>query len=166
MQFVRSPIGIRHLTALGLLTLALVPTPASAQSTRELEAAVRSSREGREGIRQQCSFSVASPKQWQRADLDGDGVPELVAPYVTEGCGGGNYWGLSVGVFRKDGSSWRMAGAGHVEGTIEGVQIDGRTLTVRTLAYGENDARCCPTKQAAESFVYADGALRPVKRRR
>ncbi len=155
-----SIVRVGHALVLSM-GLALIQT-AHAQSSRDLDTAIKTSPEGRQGARGGCSFRVAQSDQWRRADIDGDGQEDIIAPYVTESCGGGNYWGLSVGIFQRAGNGVKLIGSGHVEGTIEKIAVNGARIVVQTLGYGPDDARCCPTKKSSEAFLWSNGALRPV----
>jgi len=150
---------MRKLPLLCLL-LTLWSQSALAQTERELLQALRQSTEGKQRIKGGCTDRIRPISEWRLADLDQDGTAEVVAPWSTEGCGGGNYWGASVGVFKQSGGRWQEIDSAGIEGQPESIEVRGNQIRVRTKSYGPNDPRCCPSQMVTVRLALSNGKLR------
>ncbi|MBN9562614.1 MAG: hypothetical protein J0H14_18085 [Alphaproteobacteria bacterium] len=90
------------------------------------------------------------------------GMPQAitVASYTIESCNGGNNAFRTVGVFyEENGKVRQFMGPRHpISGPVS-VTIHGDRLTVHSLEYGPNDARCCPTVRHIANYRLANGAI-------
>ena len=150
--------------ALAWVLLFLLITPAHSQNYAVLDDALKASIRGRALLKEKCDVRTVAPKDWVKSDIDGDGYLEIIAPFITEGCGGGNNWGVSIGVFRKNGSLFSMVDSQPIQGILEKITVNGPRIVTQTLVYGTEDPRCCPSQKSFEIFIWANGALRAISK--
>lgn len=128
----------------------LVAFSTQAQTERILLTAIEKSRLGEQGRKDNCEHRVMPKAEWK---MIGDrSEPRILARFVTEGCGGGNYWGVSVGVFGVNGAQYYLADFRHIEGSIETYDVSGSTIVIKSLGYNPGDARCCPSKKTTQKL--------------
>ncbi|WP_416545285.1 hypothetical protein ACHEXK_08680 [Limnohabitans sp. DCL3] len=158
--FTSSYIKLLFAASLAWVLLFLLATPAHSQTNLVLDDALKASIRGRALLKEKCDVRTVAPKDWVKVDIDGDGYLEIIAPFITEGCGGGNNWGVSIGVFRKTGSLFRMVDSQPIQGILEKITVSVPRIVAQTLVYGAEDPRCCPSQKSFEIFIWVSGALR------
>lgn len=97
------------------------------------------------------------------------GIPEpvTIASYTIELCGGGNNFARTVGVFYESNGKVRQFKSPPINGPDlgdpSGVTVRGDQFTVRSLAYGPNDARCCPSIKQTATYRLMNGTVVAVR---
>ena len=97
------------------------------------------------------------------ADLDNDGVPEIVLVWTTLGP---TYWRNTLSVLKKTtghSSAYREAASIPLNGeaTLDRVQFG--VIAVKQKMHAPNDPTCCPSIQRVMQYQWANGKLVPIK---
>lgn len=109
-------------------------------------------------------------------DLDGDGDPDAVADFFTEGLGSGSGLGHTVICLNEKGGPrvalhlydgdlsdlLHSSGVREIGNSRTGIRldsVDGSHLSFITYDYHADDAMCCPSIQGTVELVYTDGGL-------
>ena len=147
---------MRALLAFFLLSAAAAPAAADTALRRHLEREVR--REGCTLVRFEAPF---------RGILPGDPRPVVAASYSFEGCGGGNNWTATFGVFAVEGGGFRRLpedrSAPSRPDVVERVRVADGRITVEGLSYGPDDGRCCPSLRRQAAYALRDGRVVPAR---
>ncbi len=144
------------LTTLALLC-ALLPGLAHAQSNRTLEQQIQ---------REAVGCSVVGFEAVHRGPLGQEGRTVVVARYTIEGCGGGNNWTATFGVFLAEGGRFRAIAVPDdprsqqaLPQVVERVRVEGERILVEGLNYSADDARCCPSIPRRATLALLEGRL-------
>lgn len=143
--------------ALLLLALLAAASPARAQSGDAIQKHL---------LVQNPRCSLFAYQELHRGPVAGLPDPVVIAAFTIEGCVGNDYR-RTVGVFHLQNgriASFRTP-------TIEGPSPDdkgaftlqGDRITIRSLAYGPNDPRCCPSLQRTAIYRLTPGAVTAVR---
>jgi hypothetical protein len=93
------------------------------------------------------------------ADLDGDGIPEVVVVWTTLGP---TYWRNTLSVLKASGGHYREAASLGLQGEAKLAGVaDGRIAMAQKVA-GPNDPLCCPSLPRRSEYRFMDGRLVPV----
>jgi hypothetical protein len=134
----------------------LCPLPAAGQTVQEVRAHLE--REARRG-----GCDLYRPVHVHTGLLAGDARPVGIAVFTLEGCGEGNNWGRTVGVFVREGQRLvELPRARDIRGlpeVVEGVRVENGLILVQGLDYGPNDARCCPSVRRSVALTLRDGMV-------
>lgn len=104
-----------------------------------------------------------------RGAITGVDQPVTIASYTLEGCGGGNDYARTVGVFYEAGGQiWQYkppspAISGPDVDDRGGVTVHGDQITVRYSDYGPSDPRCCPSLKRTARYRLSNGGIVPVR---
>jgi hypothetical protein len=139
----------------GLAAACLSAAPALAQTESAIRAQIAAANRG-------CD--VNGPQIVHRGALPGAPGPVAVATYGLEGCGGGNNWSSTFGVFAEQGGrvvAYRVASP--PRWPVDGVRVEGGMLVVSGLDYGPNDPRCCPSIRRQARYTLSGGSVVPAR---
>jgi hypothetical protein len=94
-------------------------------------------------------------------DLDADGQAEIVVLWTLYGP---TYWNHGVAVLVKQGARYVPAGETQEPlGLVEGMNVTGGVIQLKTKWPGPNDPRCCPTVARTLRYRWTPKTLTPVK---
>lgn len=145
----------RTATLHGLAAALLLAMPAMAQSEAAIRAQIAAANRG-------CT--VNGPQVMHRGPVAGGTAPVAVATYGLEGCGGGNNWVSTFGVFAQQGGrvvELRMPSP--PRWPVDGVRVEGGMIVVSGLDYGPNDGRCCPSIRRQARYALSGGTVVPAR---
>jgi len=74
-----------------------------------------------------------------------------------------NFWQHRLTLLRVDGEEFNVLSTIGIEGQVNSVQLDNKTLLVELLGYGKNDPRCCPTERTTKKYEISNGRILPIK---
>lgn len=112
--------------------------------------------------------NVAAPyvSHLVEGDIDEDGDQDVFLSYAIEGIGGGNLVLFFQALFINEAGALVFAAErdNGSFGTGDGksytpLEIQGNTIICETLAYGPDDAACCPSIAGEGLLVFEDGRL-------
>jgi hypothetical protein len=93
------------------------------------------------------------------ADLDGDGVPEVVLVWTTLGP---TYWRNTLSILKPAGGRYREAASLGLQGEAKLAGVADGRITVAQKVAGPNDPLCCPSLPRRSEYRFTDGRLVPV----
>jgi hypothetical protein len=147
------------LPVLTIGTLSLSVASAEAQSAEAIQRFL---------AQQATGCSLYGYREYFHGTMPGADQPVTIASYTFEGCGGGNDYARTVGVFYEAGGQVRQmkrpstAVDGPDVNDASGVVVQGNKITVRYSAYAPDDARCCPSLKKTARYKLANGAIIPA----
>lgn len=151
-----------RLSLLAVLAM-LAPGLAQAQAKHPVEPGLQQHLE-REVGRDGCS--LMGFEKVHDGPLGADARRAIVARYTLEGCGGGNNWSATFGVFLVEGGRLREVplpadprSQRALPQVVEGVRVQGARILVEGMNYGAEDARCCPSVPRRTALALQEGRL-------
>jgi hypothetical protein len=129
----------------GLPTAALAGEAAPAAVAKFL--ASKESAEDRESAESQGSAE---------ADLDGDGVPEIVLVWTTLGP---TYWRNTLSILKPAGNHYQEIASLGLQGEAKLAGVADGRITVEQKVAGPNDPLCCPSVRQLGEYRFVGGRL-------
>ncbi len=108
-------------------------------------------------------------RKYHYVDINGDGVPDVVALFTVEGFGGGNNYSFYLSVLRNNKGvlaevdTVKAGGKGERELNFDTVRLKQGTLELDTKEYAPDDPMCCPSRAGIARFAIA-GGIREIAR--
>jgi len=92
-------------------------------------------------------------------DFTGDGIPDAIVLFTTEGAGGGNGYFQTLAFFKGAPEGLTFVSAHYPRGQVTELRlVDGRErlLELVTLDHGPDDADCCPSVKSVRQVVLGE----------
>jgi hypothetical protein len=140
-----------------LLALAGPAGPTCRTADARLEQLVAAKTEGLRG-QEYCQYRLYHTLD----DVDGDGAPDFVVVFAVEGSGGGGGHAVQFLVLFPSARQWEPITAEvgkRGERFVEGIEVDGQGILLRTSEYEKDDAACCPSGRGALRYTFVRGRL-------
>jgi hypothetical protein len=93
------------------------------------------------------------------ADLDGDGVSEIVLVWTTLGP---TYWRNTLSILKPTGNHYREVASLDLKGEAKLAGVADGRITVEQTVAGPNDPLCCPSTRQISEYRFAGGRLAKV----
>lgn len=99
-------------------------------------------------------------REIRQVDLNADGQVDALVLYSIEGQGGGNFAFQTLAVFYAQNGAYVFKSSALAEGSASNPQLlDGGIITLDTLTHSDDDARCCPSVEGVQRFVWNNEQL-------
>jgi len=139
-----------------LLLLQAAPVPTCRTADARLEQIIAAKAAELQGA-EHCQFRLYHTLH----DVDGDGADDFVVVFAVEGAGGSNAVAQFLVVF-PSARNWEpltLQVGRKGERFVEGVDVDERTIVLRTSEYEKNDPACCPSGKGELRYAFVRGRL-------
>ena len=99
-------------------------------------------------------------REIKMVDLNADGQADALVLYSIEGQGGGNFAFQTLAVFYAANGGYVFKSSALAEGSASNPQLQqGGIITLDTLTHSDDDARCCPSVEGVQRFVWNNDQL-------